>query len=378
MDRLQQDMEALGRVRYRFAGTEGEREMLHAVRERLPGADARIEGFVGHGSPALSVGVHAAALLLFGALGYAMPLVGAMLSAIVTLSLVGEGTGRFSLIRSLLPKTPSYNLVSRVRAERPLGAVIVVAPLDAPRWRPRWPAWLHWHRPLQSVVIAAVMAVAPLLLHSPGQPWGLRLLEVYLLSLGVLAAALAIGATAHRHVGSEEADPSGPAVALELARRFQAAPVEGIELWFAFTGCARAHQEGMDALLRLHGRSFPETVLVLVLDDPARPPLQAAISEGSLFSQHHRPTGPALVERLRWAGRMIPSVDLHRVTDARAALVLGYRALALAGGAAPPDLRVAAQAAEAAETLVRWFAEDLTRIADGMDVALNTEEAPLP
>lgn len=363
MDRLSEDMVALGHISRRFACTEGEREMLQAVRARLPEVENRVEGLVGHPSPALSVGLHAAALGAFAAVGYFYPLVGAVFAALASLSLVGEGTGRFTLLRHLLPKLPSYNLVARHRVERPLGALILATPLDIPRWRPRWPKWLRWHRPLQAVLVAAMLSIAPLLLHSPGQPWGLRLLELYGLGLLFLTGTFVVGGLIHRYAGQEDADASGPAVALELARRLHENPPSGVEVWWVFTGCGQAHQEGMDAFLRLHARAFPETVLVLALDDPGRPPLQAAFSEGSLVAQHHRPTGPALAERLAWAGKQIPAVDLHRVTNARAALLLGYRALALAGGEGTSDPRRAADAADAAEILARWFAEDLGRMA---------------
>ncbi len=369
MDRLAEDMEALTVVSHRFAGSEGERAMLHAVRARLPeGIDARTEGFVAHTSTALTVGLHCAALLGFGTLGYWYPLWGAMLVGMVAVSLVSEGTGGISMARWLLPRAASYNLVSRDRSATSLGAVVIAAPLDTPRWRPRLPKWILLRRPLQGVVVAAVLVMFLLLLRTPEHPWGPRGMELYLGGQAVLALALALGVVAHRRVGPERTDASGPAVVLELMRRFKERPVDDIEIWYAFTGCSRAFQGGMRAFLRLHRSSFPETVLVTFLDDPAAGSLGAVVSEGSLWPQHHRATGPALVERLRWAGVLVPAVDLPRVTGARAALLEGFRALGIAGAGGRTDPRLASQAADVAETAVRWFAEDLTRVAHRLDM----------
>ncbi len=61
----------------------------------------------------------------------------------------------------------------------------------------------------------------------------------------------------------------------------------------------------------------------------------------------------------------MPSIDQGGEADARAALLQGYRALALAGGedqAANPD--TAERAADVAERVVRLFDQDLARIAD--------------
>jgi hypothetical protein len=69
------------------------------------------------------------------------------------------------------------------------------------------------------------------------------------------------------------------------------------------------------------------------------------------------------VERLRWAGLDIQSVDTNRITDARAAMLWGYRALALAGGGeGQPTAEGTLRAVEVAEAISRLYAEDLRRV----------------
>ena len=126
LERLRSHIDVLSKIDARFAGSEGERKMLHAVQERLPdGAQAKIEGFVDHPGVAFSIGLHAALLVLAGVLGLLQPGVGAIVAGLITISLIGEGTGRFGLLRWLLSKTPSYNLVIRGKQEGALGTVVI-------------------------------------------------------------------------------------------------------------------------------------------------------------------------------------------------------------------------------------------------------------
>ncbi|MCO4743370.1 MAG: hypothetical protein KC912_01190 [Proteobacteria bacterium] len=364
-ERMGADLEALAAVQGRYAGSEGEREMLHAVQQRLdPRATAKTEGFVAHLSPAFSIGMHASLLLAGGILGFWKPYLGVLLTAFVTASLLGEGTGRYALLRWPFPTAASYNLVVRQPPETPaIGAIVIAAPLDAPRWRAmdrrRWPSW----RPMKLVFAAALVVLTLNTLRTFGEVWGSRTLEIYVVALLVLAATVAFGAVSHR-AGDGKDDASAPVVALELVRRVIEHPVAGLDVYVAFTGCSKAFQGGMSAFLQLHRNTLPEPCLVVALDDPGSAPLLAAVSEGSLFAQHHRPTGPALVERLSWAGVRVPGVDRGGATDARAASNAGYRALALVGGGGEPDVESAEHAANVVETLVRWYAHDLARVPE--------------
>lgn len=372
-DRVAGDLAALGGVPHRYAGTEGEREMLYQVRNRIdgggePGSSAaphrtRIEGFVAYTSPGFVLGAHALALFTAGLVGLRWPLAAALWCAVVTASLVAEGSGRYSLLRRVLPKSASYNLVWRRLVDgKPLGTLVVTAPLDTPRWRPMRPRWLR--RPMQLVLGAAIVMTAVITLRALAEPWGRPTVGMYVASLGVLAGAVALGAVAHRRSGGLHEDPSGPAALLELIRHFDADPPPGIDVWAVFTGCSAAYQNGMHAFLAMRKGRMTEPVLIVSLSEPGRPPLRAAVSEGPLWAQHHRPTGPALVERLRWVGLELPSADSPGVTDARAAMLWGYRALGLVGGEGPTTVDDTMRAVEVTEAISRLYAEDLQRVPD--------------
>lgn len=374
--RLRDDLAFLSAVAHRHAGSEGEREMLHRVRSRLPeGVEGRIQGFVAYPSPAFVVGVHAASLLCSGLLGLLQPHLAAVLCFGITMSLVAEGTGRWSLLRWLLPKSASYNLIVRLPApRRALGTVVVSAPLDVPRWRPDRPTWLR--RPMRPVVAAALVVTGLLVLRALAEPWGRPTQGMYVASLVVLGVSVLLAAIAHRRTGGAHPDASGPAALLELVRRLRRDPPEDVDVWAVFTGCGHAYQNGMHAFLAVHERRLVDPVLVVATDDPGRAPLGAVVSEGPLWPQHHRPTGPALVERLRWAGVRIPVVDTPGVTDARAATARGYRALALAGGRLASTPASTAWAVDVLVALIDMYAADLAQVPEVSPLLQRLVAAP--
>jgi len=300
---------------------------------------------------------------LSGLVGLWAPHIATLLCALFTLSLFTEGTGRTSVMRRFLPKQASYNLVWRSVVEQPIGTLIITAPLDTPRWRPQQPRWLK--RPMKMQLYAAFIVTGLLSLRSLAEPWGRPSQGMYVGALLVLSAAVLLGILVHRRSVGVREDASGPAALLELIRRFSAEPPPGVDVWAVFTGCGYAYQNGMGAFLGMRGGRLPGPVFVLSFDEPGIAPLSAVVSEGPLYPQQHRPTGPAMVERLRWAGLDIPSVDTNRITDARAAMLWGYRALGLAGaGEGQPTAEGTLRAVEVAEAITRLYAEDLRRVPD--------------
>ena len=363
IERIASDMDRLGAISIRPAGTEGERALLHVVREALPeGVDARIEGFVGNTSPPLSIAFHAALIVVGGAVGLLWPLAGLVVCLVATISLVGEGTGGFALLRGLLVRAASYNLsVPVIQPQNPRGSLVIAAPLDSPRGLAMRPPWLgRW--PLQLFTLAGTVVTIVCLLRSVSDPLGHATLKLYLASLAVTLIGGVVALASHRAVPAEDA--TAPAALLEVIRRLLDEPVPGLEVWAVFTGCGRAYQSGIDAFLRVHAQEPPGPLLVVSLLDPGRAPLRAAISEGILTRQVHKATGPALVERLRWAGVDLPEIDRPGASDARAAHNAGHAALLLVGGSRSGAVEGTADAAEAVCTIAHWYARDVGALAE--------------
>lgn len=362
--RITADLTALQAIERRYAGTPGERAALDLVRARLPESiAARIEGLAGHHMPWLELGLHGGGALAFGLLGAWYPVWGALGCALVSVSLAMEGTSRLGPLRMWLPRRASYNLTlpPADTAAEPLGTLILATPLDAPRVHVRRPDF--WRRPLRGVLLSTVTLAALLLLRALSEEYGTPLNVLYGACLAVNAlTSLMVLFTVRRAAPSTGA--GGIAALMEVARRLDVRPVPGLAVWTVFTGCGHAHQDGMKTFLGLRGARLPQPVLVVSVDDVDRGPLRAAVTEGPLLAQPQRPTGPALVERMRWAGLRIPPYDRAQTSDTLAATVLGYRALSLVGGDEPSDPASVLSAVEVLETLARWYGEDLARVSD--------------
>ena len=363
--RLAAELEALINDQPREAGSEGEFAMIDTIKGRIATAEKpRIEGFVGHSSPEVVVGIHALLLLIVGLVGMVQPALAAGICALVTASLVAEGIGTMSAVRWVLRKSPSYNLVAKLPAKDAVGTVVFVAPLDSRRWRPQV-AGRMIKRPLKGVLAAALVVTVIVGLRALAEPWGKPTIGLYVGSLAVLAVTMVVGAIAHRrhYVGS--GDVSDLAVVVELLHRFHERPTELLDAYFLFAGCSRAHQDGVHAFIDRREKNFKRPVLFIGLEEPSRVPLAATVSEGSLWAQHHRPTGPALIERLRWAGVKISMMDRPGATNSRAAMARGFRAMTICGGDGQEDLTQVEAAADVAERVARWFEEDLARSVSG-------------
>jgi hypothetical protein len=214
---------------------------------------------------------------------------------------------------------------------------------------------------MQLLVLAAAVLTVVLWLRALAEPWGRPTQSMYLASLGVLAGAVAVNAVAHRWTPVVADDASGPVALIELIARWEIDPPPALDLWVVFSGCGHAYQNGMHAFLAMRGARLKQPALVVALSEPGREGLRAVVSEGPLVAQDHRPTGPALVERLRWAGVDLPSVDSVDNTDARAATLWGYRSVAVRGSAGPATASGVERAVEITESIAWLFADDLRR-----------------
>jgi hypothetical protein len=313
---------------------------------------------------------------LTGVLGIWWPRVALPISIFLTASLVGETQGQFGLIRWFFPRSPSYNLVVRLPAEKALGTVVLCTPLDLPRFVPPSSRWLRPSmRPSRIVLAGAGALTAMQLLRFFGEPLGELTVQMYYASLGLFVLFAVVAAASFRRSDEGADDASGPTVLLELTRRLVHTPIPSVDVIIAFTGCGHAFQSGAHSLLRVRRETMAQPVLVVALDQPGRVPLRAVAVEGSAISQPHRPTGPALVERLRWAGIALPVVRRYGATDARAALVMGFRALALSGGSGTATVASIQRSCDVIETLVRWNAQDVALVAGDRPVLQEVAQA---
>jgi len=260
------------RVRpYRYQGTYAWAQALHAV-----------AGIVG--PPALAV------------------------AAAVSLEL--DVSGRNQWLRRLLPKGVGANVTARVAARGERRATLVlVAHHDAARtgtvWRRELMEAGAARRLRRRVIDPFVAPVALALLLAAAPRAGVRRAGRALLVVAL--AALADVGTSRTVPGASD-NATGVAAVLELARRFAADPLDGVEIVIVLPGSEEAGMGGMRAFLREHGAALPRaTTFVLGLDTLGAGSPIVLTSEGGILPHRYREQDVARVEEAaRAAGLAAP------------------------------------------------------------------------
>lgn len=343
-DPLNEAWRAFAEVGERPAGSEGERRAAEVARVLL-GPIARTEGLVVFPHRDALHAALASLAALACLLAPVAPLLAAVSSCLALVGLLAETSG-IPLVANLLPRAAAYNVVAQRRGEGARATVVFAAPLDSPRSRPAD------RRTARLGVVGAALA---LLLTGTAVVGTAPSLTVRVVcALPALAAALSWLLVARG--SGRSPDPGAPAAAVQC---FAGADDGTVDILLCLCAAGHARQEGLDALLGARLANLAQPVLVVCFDDVGRAPLRVAEAEGLLRAMPHRPTGPALVERLGARGSRVASVDLPFDTLGAAPRRLGARALVLVGGDGAPDVRNAAAAVRLAQDAVRMWVKDL-------------------
>lgn len=209
----------------------------------------RVEGFVAWPGPRADAALHVLLVGLVLALSGGTPAVGLLGVLIVLGSSIGQRRGRV-LLRHLLPRRRSYNVVARRGSGR---RVIAVAFLD----RPGTHDVARWTRRL--LLVGLGLAAGLLALGWGG--WTSPILPM--LQLGVGGALALIGAglliPALRERGP--ADDTG----LDRLRALADGDHSGVELWLVVSGAGWPGLDGLRALEEQHRHEWPGETQWLLL-----------------------------------------------------------------------------------------------------------------
>ena len=266
--RLAADIRALAAIE-RPSASPGEEAAARWVRSRLreTGLQAEIEEF--QFNPAIGAvwGLHSLAALLSAALGLGVgraPRLGAVLAAFTAASFWGDATTEFHLMRRLLPKRPSYNVLARIPNPGARRIVIISAHHDASHSGLVFHPWMLEQAtrirgeasppPLEIPLLSMIAISAAAALRGIGLRH--RILRRSLVFGALLNAALfALMQDVSRSPVSPCAndDASGVAVLLALAEQFTIQPPADLELWFLSTGSEEGMLGGMSAFIERHG-----------------------------------------------------------------------------------------------------------------------------
>ena len=219
-----------------------------------------------HRSPEAVQALHALAGILASVISVYLAPAGFALILLVTASCYLDLSSRFYLLRRVLFRRGSQNVVSRGDRPEAPRRLILVAGCDAPRtgWikgarardtRLRLPArlrrWAGIYRLLLWGGLAPLVPIIGARLAGFDATWltVVQILPTVLLAL--LAFALIDSALATPGPGADE-NASGLAACIELGSRMVANPCSHLDVWIVLSGGSTCFGEGMRALLKDH------------------------------------------------------------------------------------------------------------------------------
>ncbi len=293
-----------------------------------------------------SNGIAAAAAALAGSLGGrgARGRVASVVLGAAAAGLIADDVdSRGHLLRRLLPKRQTTNVLAWAGDGRATETVVIVAHHDAahtgllfhpglvPVIARRFPAW--YDKQHTSVQTGRLLVTGPLLV-ALGALLGARPLR----RLGVFWSAVTAGllgdVARSRVVCGANDNLSSVAVLLDMARRLSNRPVSGLRVLLLSTGSEESFMEGMRGFVRRHaGELDPASTRVIALECVGSPHLMLMEGEGMLLMHDHdeslRTEIQAAADRAEvglWRGLRLGA----GATDALPALHAGYRTACIA------------------------------------------------
>ncbi len=366
----------------RVAGSEAERMCQNALAGRMDrlGMEAVVEGAVC--PPQLPHILFLHAVFFLGALLLSLfrPLSGAAVSALTLLSFWGELRGRPRVLRRLLLKRITGNMVARFRNREASGKVVLVAHADVASASRLFLPWarrftIHHKNPIRTMhpgtlvlVAGAVQSVGAL------EQWSRPDISLFALTAFLGAAVVHVGLLVlavdwWRSPPVEGAvdNASGLSILWGVAKKVGRRPLRHAELWVVATGDREQDCGGIKAFLRQFERYLdPERTYLINVDQVGQGSLHIVTAEGGWDRLSYRPTLPGLAERL--AGRDsrfegVGETEVIGVTDAGPPTEAGFRAVTLTSlvdGRVPSVLHTHDDTVEAIEPAALAEALDFT------------------
>lgn len=341
-DRLRAWLEELERIE-RPSASEGERRAAEWLVARFGelGAEARIEAEPAHGTYWWPLGIGAALGALGGILGLrGRRLLGGAIAAAATAGMASDYPPGKRLLRRLLPRRTTYNVVCELGPAAAERTIVLIAHHDAAH------SGIVFHPQLPHIadrlgMIERSDTSPPLMAPVVGGP-ALAALGALsgkrpLTKLGVL---LGIGsAAAMTEIGLRDVVPgandNGTAVValLALAERLLAEPTEDLRVVLLSVGSEESFSEGIKAFGERHFGELPrESTFFLCLETLGSPNLLVLRGEGFLKMREYPPRALALMDGLaaELGIPLFPNLRLRNGTDGLEPLAAGYETAVLA------------------------------------------------
>jgi len=338
---LQAELDAILDLGRRAPGSDAERRTAVHLRERLEelGRTAEVESLRVYSSWPLGYALLAAATVAAGVLAIYEPLAGAALALAATLLTFLDAGMQVPIVRRLLGRRASQNVISWAGSGKP-GAIVLVAHYDAGRAgfahtdaNARRKAALSGlvRRPiggLQPLFWAELAVLACTLLRLVGLD-GAAVSAVQFVPTLVLIVAVALladialsGAKA-----GENDNASGCVLALRLTERYGDS-LQHFDLHVLFTGAQKAGAAGMRAFLRRHrDRLHPDTTVFVNVDEVGSGAVRYTRREGALLTLRSHPQLTSLCADIAEDDESAEPIVSRSAGDATAAGAAGFPAI---------------------------------------------------
>jgi hypothetical protein len=387
----------------RGPGTDAERRAANWLASRLRGMGRQVEVEPTYVHPewSLAIGLHIAVAIAGSLLALLFPAAGFVLVLFAAFSLFLDQSTRLYLLRRLLFRRASQNVVSPGSNPGAPARIVLSAHYDAAktglvfgphavrfahRLSERWRVLLGPIRLIFWVGLVPLLLISGLRMAGLGGSW-LSIVQLVVIALMLLALALLIDIALSEIVPGACDNASAVAAVLSVAEELDAERPANLDVWVVLPGAEECNAEGMACYMRAHHREIDrERTFFVNLDSASYGEVHFQRSEGAIVNQAMDrrliELCEEIAEKRRSAAEGGPDHAASPIrhpfhTDALPALVRGFRAISIVGakqGVGPPyyhtpDDTPARVDAEALTRVTR-FTLDLVRAID-RDVALS-------
>lgn len=355
---LMEEIETISLFEKRGPTKEGERRASEYLEKKMKdlGLEVRVEGFKISPHYYWVYFVH---MLLAIVAGVAtiwttpvwIPWLMAGVLSFVLLSFWGDLTTRFHLIRNIIPRYPSQNVLGHIPREGAKKHVIVSAHYDAAKvgtivfdpdldeavakfYKEKFDTTPNVMMPMILAMFALIgVAVARALVHSGTAMWIATWIVQGIASVALLVAAFSFFDIGTGHYVRGACDNlSGVAAALSVTESILREPLENCEYTLLAVGCEEAIMMGMVQYFKMHGRSLDrENTYIINLESIGAGNVAYGLSEGFVRVRPYSEELVSICRGLKDSGEF-PEIGTYEVrlgTDAMVPVVRGFKAISL-------------------------------------------------
>lgn len=325
----------------RGAGTESEAAASDIIASEFKstGLNPTIERFKTQTSMPIIHLAHFLSLFLISTVINFYPLAGSIIGLVIIISFWGEFTYHFFIIRHLIPKKWSQNVVARFGKSDAKIKVVISAHIDAARggfiFSPIFAnaTAMSKKQPLHKTLLTFMIFLTLVFIIKAfgGGTWLLSIIFNVIAVLALGASILMLQWEFSPYTAGANDDLSGVITVLGIAEKVARENYNDIEFYFLVTGAEESHCNGMRAFLRHHKDEVDkDTAYFINIECVGGGKLKYVTEEGFIVMQQHHHTLIQLCETVARKYRLDfqPAVTVAH-SDSIVPLASGYKSIGI-------------------------------------------------